>query len=346
MSRICYRVYPSLLDKFQSYLDSDIEAESFWNIDSETGEMKKSPDEITAANEQALLDAINRVPHEPIEAADKGTCFNEIVDCLVEHRESSRKEVSISRIPDLYDVCDRFCGKRNCDYKWNPKIQECISAYENASRNKVKTAGILATLNGFEFRFDIGLCREAAAYFKDAVPQHLCKAVISTAYGDVELYGYADEIVRDKVFDIKTTSSYQFGKFERAWQKFVYPWCLVESGEMHEVSSFEYTVFVLSKPTSKSPFITGKMYREEYTYDHEQAGIQLRSILERFIEWLEAHREEITDRKIFGGEDVPDKQRPEGLDNPDAENCPEDGGKSVDNGQQEETCGHPHPGAE
>ena len=216
MSRICYRVYPSLLDKFQSYLDSDIEAESFWNIDSETGEMKKSPDEITAANEQALLDTINRVPHEPIEAADKGTCFNEIVDCLVEHRESSRKEVSISRIPDLYDVCDRFCGKRNCDYKWNPKNQECISAYENASRNKVKTVGILATLNGFEFRFDIGLCREAAAYFKDAVPQHLCKAVISTAYGDVELYGYADEIVRDKVFDIKTTSSYQFGKFERA----------------------------------------------------------------------------------------------------------------------------------
>ena len=162
----------------------------------------------------------------------------------------------------------------------------------------------------------------------------------------MELYGYADEIVRDKVFDIKTTSSYQFGKFERAWQKFVYPWCLVESGEMPEVSSFEYTVFVLSKPTSKSPFITGKMYREEYTYDHEQAGIQLRSILERFIEWLEAHREEITDRKIFGGEDVPDKQRPEGLDNPDAENCPEDGGKRVNNGQQEETCGHPHPGAE
>lgn len=330
MSRICYRIYPSLLDKFQSYLDSDIEAESFWNIDSETGEMKKSPDEITAANEQALLDAINRVPHEPIEAADKGTCFNEIVDCLVEHRKSSREDIVIKTVPIVIQegAIDNF-GKP-LYYDEYPTGEKCI----------------LATLNGFEFRFDIGLCREAAAYFKDAVPQHLCKAVISTAYGDVELYGYADEIVRDKVFDIKTTSSYQFGKFERAWQKFVYPWCLVESGEMPEVSSFEYTVFVLSKPTSKSPFITGKMYREEYTYDHEQAGIQLRSILERFIEWLEAHREEITDRKIFGGEDVPDKQRPEGLDNPDAENCPEDGGKGVDNGQQAETCGHPHPGAE
>lgn len=341
MSSIKYRVYPSLLDKFQSLLDSDIEAESFWNIDSDTGEMKKTPDEIAAANEQALIDCINRVPHEPIEAADKGTCFNEIVDCLVENRKSSREDISIERIPDLYEVCDLFCRRPNCDYRWKPDNQDCIRAYASAVSNRSKTVGLRATLNGFEFRFDIGLCREAAAYFKGAIPQHFCIAVMHTAYGDVELYGYADEIIRDKVYDIKTTSSYQFGKFERAWQKCVYPWCLVESGEMPEVSSFEYTVFVLGKPTQKTPLITGKMYREEYTYDHEASGKMLRSFLERFIEWLEAHREQITDTKIFGG-DVHDKQRPAGVNNPDAETCPEDGGERIRDCQQAETCGQPH----
>ena len=341
MSSIKYRVYPSLLDKFQSLLDSDIEAESFWNIDSDTGEMKKTPDEIAAANEQALIDCINRVPHEPIEAADKGTCFNEIVDCLVENRKSSREDISIERIPDLYEVCDLFCRRPNCDYRWKPDNQDCIRAYASAVSNRSKTVGLRATLNGFEFRFDIGLCREAAAYFKGAIPQHFCIAVMHTAYGDVELYGYADEIIRDKVYDIKTTSSYQFGKFERAWQKCVYPWCLVESGEMPEVSSFEYTVFVLGKPTQKTPLITGKMYREEYTYDHEASGKMLRSFLERFIEWLEAHREQISDTKIFGG-DVHDKQRPAGVNNPDAETCPEDGGERIRDCQQAETCGQPH----
>lgn len=341
MSSIKYRVYPSLLDKFQSLLDSDIEAESFWNIDSDTGEMKKTPDEIAAANEQALIDCINRVPHEPIEAADKGTCFNEIVDCLVENRESSREDISIERIPDLYEVCDLFCRRPNCDYRWKPDNQDCIRAYASAVSNRSKAVGLRATLNGFEFRFDIGLCREAAAYFKGAIPQHFCIAVMHTAYGDVELYGYADEIIRDKVYDIKTTSSYQFGKFERAWQKCVYPWCLVESGEIPEVSSFEYTVFVLGKPTQKTPLITGKMYREEYTYDHEASGKMLRSFLERFIEWLEAHREQITDTKIFGG-DVHDKQRPAGVNNPDAETCPEDGGERIRDCQQAETCGQPH----
>ena len=41
-----YRIYPSLLDKFEQYLRADEEAESFFNIDNETGEYKKSPDEV------------------------------------------------------------------------------------------------------------------------------------------------------------------------------------------------------------------------------------------------------------------------------------------------------------
>lgn len=304
MSSVRYRIYPSLLDRFQAFLDSDEESEGFRNLDGETGEMKRTAEEIAEARERELLDAINRVPHEPIEAADRGTCFNEIVDCLVENRGSSREDVSINRMPHLYDVCDRFCGKKNCDYRWDGNEEKCRRAYDNALRNNAIVQGVVATLHDFEFCFDIGLCREAAAYFRGAVPQHFCRAVMATAYGDVELYGYADEIVRDKVYDIKTTSSYQFGKFERAWQKDVYPWCLVESGEMRRVSSFEYTVFVLSRPTSRSPLITGKMYREEYTYDHSAAGERLRAFLERFIEWLESRRDMITDRKIFGGDNT------------------------------------------
>ena len=38
-----YRIYPSLLDKFEAYLRADEEAESFFNIDNETGEYKKLP---------------------------------------------------------------------------------------------------------------------------------------------------------------------------------------------------------------------------------------------------------------------------------------------------------------
>ena len=41
-----YKIYPSLLDKFQQYLDADEVVEAFWNIDNETGEYKKTSEEI------------------------------------------------------------------------------------------------------------------------------------------------------------------------------------------------------------------------------------------------------------------------------------------------------------
>lgn len=281
MNDIRYRIYPSLLDKFQSYLDSDTEAEMWWNIDSETGEMRLTPDEIAARNEQALLDSVNRTPSEPIEAADKGTCFNEIVDCLISKKNTDRDDVVIeSGVLDQYGNFVPNGGEENAV---GPEV-------------------IRAQMNGFVFHYDLAMCKEAARYFgRQAIPQHFCKGVITTAYGDVELYGYADEIVRDKVYDIKTTSEYQFGKFERSWQKDVYPYCLVASGEMKSVSEFEYTVFQLTKPSARNPVIGAKMYAEPYTYDHTESEKRLRAFLERFIEWLEANRERITDRKIFNG---------------------------------------------
>lgn len=262
MSRTAnYNIYPSLLDKFQSYLDSDIEADGFWNIDGETGEQKRTADEIADTRERELLDAINRVPHDPIEAADKGTCFNEVVDALNRGAYCDRDDIDI-------DFSD---------------------AHE-----------ITARMNGFTFRFDRALCEEVAGMFRGAVPQYQCNGWMETCYGTVHLYGYADEICRDRVYDIKTTSAYSFGKFERAWQKEVYPWCLV-SGDDVPVSEFEYTVVQLTKPSSRTPVIGGKIYREAYTYDHEATEKRLRMFVERFIEWLESRRDAITDTKIFGG---------------------------------------------
>lgn len=37
MKQPSYRIYPSLLDKFDKYLRADEEVENFWNIDNETG---------------------------------------------------------------------------------------------------------------------------------------------------------------------------------------------------------------------------------------------------------------------------------------------------------------------
>ena len=70
-----YRIYPSLLDRFNEYRYIDAAIEKPWNAD-------KTPSDVEAEIERGLLDAINRVPSES-EAAERGTCFNNLVDAAL-----------------------------------------------------------------------------------------------------------------------------------------------------------------------------------------------------------------------------------------------------------------------
>jgi hypothetical protein len=272
-----YKIYPSLLDKFQRFLDADISAEEPWNTVGESnadkhpdkgiGEFILTPDEIRDKQESELLDMINRVPHEPIEAASKGTAFNELVDCIVHNQ--------------------------------HPKVTTTQKCYDDNGH----VVSIAASLDGFIFNFDTRLLSDAAQRFKGALSQHFTSARLLTAYGEVELYGFIDEWKLGKVYDIKTTGRYTFGDFERSWQKDLYPYCLIASGECDKdaIAEFEYSVYQLSKPSMRTPIISGKFYPEVYTFDFERSQARLVHGCERFIEWLEAHRDEITDAKIFGG---------------------------------------------
>jgi len=267
-----YKFYPSLLDKFEKYLRADEEVEEFWNIDNETGEYKRSPDEIEAELKQSLLDAINRVPFES-EAADKGTAFNAIIDCYVHNK----KHVPNERNP--YQIVG--------DTEANT-IQVYFPPTDIAPERN--------------FLFDRNWCIEQANYFTDSLSQIFVSAILPTQYGDVELYGYIDELRRDIVYDIKTTSKYEFGKYGHGWQRHVYPYCLIASGQMESVKAFEFTAYKMKGGTSRTPLISGVQYPEYYTYNHEQTVKQLTAHCERFIAFLEANKTLITDKKIFGGD--------------------------------------------
>ena len=282
MSTPKYRIYPSVLDKFQKFLDSDLVAEEFWNKDSE-GDYKLSQEEMSVQLEQELLDCINRVPHEPSEAADKGTAFNEVIDCIIEHHPCEREDMEI-RV-DVQMEEDHPCKDLN-----SGEIKYKVTAYPF----------IGVKFNNWDFQYQESLCREVAQYFKGCIPQYTCSAILPTIYGDVELYGHVDYINTNKIHDLKTTKNYTFGNYEKYWQRHLYPYCLIESGEMEEVTEFEFTVVKWRELKNKP--ISGDIFKEVYTYSHETSTKALRGVCEAFIEWLEANRHRITDKKIFGGE--------------------------------------------
>lgn len=238
-----YRIYPSLLDKFNDYRNIDAVSEKSWNEG-------KSPSELEAEIERGLLDTINRVPFES-EAAERGTCFNNLVDAGI-----------AGRVEILANATDRY-GK--------PQM-------------RIGHTSRLGTLYTFDFPEHI--VREFVDYFRGAASQVFCSGTLETQYGVVELYGYIDELIQDTVFDIKTTKSYEFGKYRTAWQKHVYPFCLDQMG--CHIRGFEYTVTDFRNT-----------YQEWYDFHYENTRQLLKEHCERFIEFIESRREQITDKKIF-----------------------------------------------
>ena len=264
MEKPKYRLTASLLNKYQDLLDSDLNWQTFYG-DNDNSEI--TAEEYYHKCEQELLDACNRVPFSS-EPAARGTALNELVDCILERRKQ-REDMKVWRI------------------------------YDEEKVNNPTVIGIHAELEGFPFDFDLNLVNALADYFFGATCQHRCEATLETSVGPVILYGDLDYIRRDVIYDLKSTSRYDYGKFEKGWQKHLYPWALIESREVQAISGFEYTVVPLTGGNSRTPLITGTIYREWYDYNHDASKEALRGIVEPFIRWIEEHRDKIVHPRIF-----------------------------------------------
>lgn len=91
-----YRFYATILDAFWNYLNSDIIYNRYWGFSENP---PHTEDEFHELQFQELIDRINRKPFDS-EAADKGTCFNELIDALIENRFT--REMWVAEHDDNY----------------------------------------------------------------------------------------------------------------------------------------------------------------------------------------------------------------------------------------------------
>lgn len=246
-----YRFYATLLDAFWGYLNSDIIYDHYWGWSENP---PHSPEEFHELQFQELINKINRVPFDS-DKADRGTCFNELVDSLIEHRFTK----------------GMWCSEDESNY--------------------------MAHYNNRTFTFPISICREFANYFKGALTQQRVEAILPTAFGNVLVYGLIDELMPTTVHDIKTTGSYSVGKFKSHFQHLVYPYALIQNG--NDIRTFEYNILEFSK--AGYPVDT---YTETYVFVPERDIPILTNHCEEFIRFLEENRGLITDKKIFGLDDI------------------------------------------
>lgn len=265
-----YNIYPSLLDAYQQYVDSDIIWEKYWGF---SDNPPHTQDEFKELQFKSLIDRINRVPYDN-DAVAKGTAFNEVVDCMIEHRKSDKVEVEKVYEKIIKEVCDPHNGK--------PLYCDVIDTG--------KFIGLNAKIGERVFFFPISLCREFANYYKGAVTQKYVEGVLPTAFGDVKLYGFIDELMPLSVHDIKTASQYGVGKYKRNNQHLIYPYCVRQMGA--DISVFEYNVAVIG-------IFDYETFTETYVFDPQRDIPIIQERCENFIRFVEDNRSLITDKRIF-----------------------------------------------
>lgn len=196
--KVKYKFYSTLLDSFQGYLNSSEIYQKYWGFSENPA---KTEEEFESEQYQGLIDRINRVPFDS-EPADKGTAFNEVIDCIIDGVNSEKMLIEQST----------YGGK----------------------------SVIKATYKERTFNFDTELCKLFAQRLKGSLTQQYTEGVLHTKYGAVLVYGYIDQIMPFKVVDTKTTSKYSVFKFRNNWQHKVYPYCLKQNGI--DINEFEYLV--------------------------------------------------------------------------------------------------------
>jgi len=130
----------------------------------------------------------------------------------------------------------------------------------------------------------VSIFRLYAARLRGAVRQVDVGATLDTPAGLVRVYGKVDEILADCAYDIKTCAKYEFPKYLHNFQHPVYLEALRPMG----IGRFVYMATDFKQ-----------VYEEEYCWTQEGRD-RLVSECVHLVEFLENHRDSISDLKVFG----------------------------------------------
>ncbi len=139
----------------------------------------------------------------------------------------------------------------------------------------------------FGLNYLSGVALEVYELLEGSIAQQFTCTQIEVNGVCVELYGYIDYVKQDRVTDLKTTSNYDLGKYKDSMQLHFYPVSLIDNG--CEINEFEFLVTDFKD-----------VYSETYAVDYNVSLNALKQSCQQLINFLEAKRELITDKKIFG----------------------------------------------
>lgn len=203
-----------------------------------------------------------------------------------------KKQPQFKIYPSLLDAYQWYASseKEEAEDEFINKINRVPFSSKEADRGTWVNKIIDLALDG-EKEFDIkcldGAYNEIATYLKGSIIQGYTSTQIEIDGKIIELYGYYDYLQYDKVIDLKTTKSYDLGKYKNSMQLHFYPVSLIDNG--FEINEFEFLVYDFKD-----------VYIEPYKVDYNYSKSMLIESVRNLINFIESRKHLITDKKIFG----------------------------------------------
>jgi hypothetical protein len=151
--------------------------------------------------------------------------------------------------------------------------------------DEILATGVMDIAKAAPFNSDV--VRLLAEYLQGATSQYRTSIVMDIDGIVIELYGVTDYILLNKGIDLKSTGSYELGKYKDSLQRHLYPVALADEGI--EIDTFEFLVTDFNS-----------VFKEPYKVNLKESRQVLASISLQLIDFIEARRHLITDLKIFG----------------------------------------------
>jgi len=189
--------------------------------------------------------------------------------------QKSQKE---NALEEFIDKINRVERPRTIEMLRGMEFERLVNALAKSKKIPTEPIQVLDKIVSPEIIMDFISDMEHSAQ------QVFLECQVSTRYGLVRLYGYADDILGDTVFDTKTTKEFELGKYRNNFQHRVYLEALKKTG----INQFIYRVTDFEN-----------YFEDVYDY-HPDFKTDLIRICEQLIEFLTVYRNQITDKKIFG----------------------------------------------
>lgn len=138
----------------------------------------------------------------------------------------------------------------------------------------------------FKEQYLSGVALEICEFLDGSVSQMLVSTVFDVDGVCVEVYGYLDYLKQDIVIDLKTTKSYDLGKYKNSMQRHFYPVALIDSG--NEISRFVFAATDFQN-----------LYLEPFPVNYEESKKEVIETCRQLIQFINAKADKITDKKIF-----------------------------------------------